>query len=66
MHHGVAFLKDLRRVVADEGFVVAIFAVVAAATVLAFGFGATSELVTSVLVIGVLTAVVESRPHTKS
>jgi hypothetical protein len=65
MQAGAALLQDLRRLIADDGFVVVIFFVVAAATVLAFGFGATSDVVASVLILGVMTALAESRLRTK-
>jgi hypothetical protein len=65
MQTGAALLQDLRRLIADDGFVVVIFFVVAAATVLAFGFGATSDIVASVLILGVMTALAESRLRTK-
>lgn len=40
MNKADAFVQDLRRLISDSGFVTIILAVVAAATVLAFGFGA--------------------------
>ena len=59
--HGTALLDDLRRLIADEGFTIAIFATVGAAAILAFGFGATSDIVAAMLIIGVAAAFVESR-----
>jgi hypothetical protein len=54
-HNGVAFLEDLLRLFADDGFTFVIFAVVVVAAVLAFGFDATPEIVAAVLVLGVRT-----------
>jgi hypothetical protein len=59
--NGVAYLNDLRRLLADEGFAISILAAVAAATILAFGFGATSDIIIMMLVIGVVTALAETR-----
>lgn len=61
MQRGAALLNDLRRMLADEGLTIAIFAAVAIAAFLAFGFGATSEVVASMLILGVVTAVAETR-----
>jgi hypothetical protein len=58
---GAGFLKDLRRRLADEGLTLAILVAVAAATVLAFGFGATPDIVASMLILGVVTALAEAR-----
>jgi hypothetical protein len=66
MHNGVAFLEALLRLVADGGFVLAIFGVVVAASVLAFGFGAKAEVVAAVLVLGVMTAISESKLRTRT
>jgi hypothetical protein len=65
MQKGGAFLGDLRRLIADDGFAIAIFAAVAAATILAFGFGATSDIVASVLILGVATAFAETSLRAK-
>ena len=56
-----AMQAKLRRRFADEGLPLAIFAAVAATTVLAFGFGATSEIVAPMLILGVVTAFAETR-----
>jgi hypothetical protein len=61
MQKGAAFLSDLLRQFADEGLTLGIFAAVAAATVLAFGFGATTDIVASMLILGVATAFAETR-----
>jgi|EndMetStandDraft_8_1072994.scaffolds.fasta_scaffold1523343_1 hypothetical protein len=60
MQKGAAFLSDLRRQFADEGLTLGIFAAVAAATALAFGFGATTDIVASMLILGVVTAFAET------
>jgi hypothetical protein len=56
-----AFLGELRRLVTDDGFAISILAAVAAATILAFGFGATVDVVALMLVIGVVTALAETK-----
>jgi hypothetical protein len=61
MQKSGAFLSELRRRFADEGLPLAILAAVAATMVLAFGFGATSEIVASMLILGVVTAFAETR-----
>jgi hypothetical protein len=61
MEDGAAFLGDLRRLVADEGFAIAIFAAVAAAAIIGFGFDATSDVVASVLILGIATAFAETK-----
>ena len=61
MQKGAAFLSDLRRQFADEGLTLGIFAAVAAAAALAFGFGATTDIVASMLILGVVTAFAETR-----
>ena len=58
---GAAYVRDLRRLLADEGFAISILAAVAAATILAFGFGAMLEAIVVMLVVGVVTALAESR-----
>jgi hypothetical protein len=65
-HNGVEFLEDLIRLVSDDGFAFAIFAVVFAAAVLAFGFGAAPDIVASVLVLGVMAAIVENKLRAKN
>jgi hypothetical protein len=51
----------VRRLIADEGTTTAIFLTVLAAAILAFGFGATADIVASMLVVGTLTAFAEAR-----
>ncbi len=58
---GAALFDNLRRLITDEGFTAAIFAAVAAAAVLAFGFGATADIVATMLVVGVVSALAETR-----
>jgi hypothetical protein len=64
MQDGIAFLQDLRRLMSDDGFVLAVFAVVAVAAILAFGFGATPDIAAAVVVVGTLTAFAEGRLRT--
>ena len=61
MQNGVAFLQDLRRLMADDGFALSILAVVSVATVLAFGFDATPEIVAPLLILGAMTALAERK-----
>jgi len=65
MHDGAAFLQDLQRLMTDEGFALSILAVVGVAAVLAFGFGATPDIVAPVLVVGVMTALAERKLRAK-
>ena len=65
-HNGVAFLEDLIRLVTDDGFAFAILAVVVIAAVVAFGFGATPDIVASVLMVGVVAAIAEKRLGAKN
>jgi hypothetical protein len=65
MQGGAAFLQDLRRLAADDSFVLSILAVVGAATALAFGFDATPDIVAPLLILGVVTALVERRLRAK-
>jgi hypothetical protein len=59
--NGGAFLSDLRRLITNEGFAISILAAVAAAAIVAFGFGAAADVVASMLVIGVVTALAETK-----
>ena len=65
MDNGAAFLQDLHRLMRDDGFALSILAVVGVATILAFGFGATPEIVAPVLILGVVTALAERKLRTK-
>jgi len=56
-----AFLDRARRLIADEGIAVAIFSAVLATAILAFGFGATADVVVSMLIVGTTTAFAETR-----
>ena len=55
------FLKDARHLVADERFAISVLSAVLAAAILAFGFGATADVVISMLVVGVASALAEMR-----
>jgi hypothetical protein len=57
----VTMIDGVRRLIADEGITTAIFSTVLAAAILAFGFGATADIVASMLVVGTLTAFAEAR-----
>lgn len=61
MQRGITRLQALRRLIADEGLTLAILAAVASATGIAFGFGAETDIVASMLLIGLVTALAETR-----
>jgi hypothetical protein len=61
MQAGTALLQDVRRLMADDGFVLSILAVVGVATALAFGFDATPEIVAPLLILGIMTALAERK-----
>jgi hypothetical protein len=61
--HG-AFIAEARQLIADEGFAISMLSAVLAAVILAFGFGATADIVVTMLVVGVVTAFAESRLRT--
>jgi hypothetical protein len=65
MQSGVALLQDMRRLTADDGFALSMLAVVAVATVLAFGFDATPDIIAPLLVLGVVTALAERKLRAK-
>jgi hypothetical protein len=65
MQAGAALLHDVRRLMADDGFALSILVVVAVATVLAFGFDATPDIVAPLLILGVMTALVERKLRAK-
>ena len=54
-------MNDRRRLVTDEGFALSILAAVAAVAILAFGFDAAADVVASMLVAGVATALAETK-----
>jgi hypothetical protein len=62
--HGIS-LRDARHLVADESFTVSVLAAVLAAAILAFGFGATADVIISMLIVGVVTALAETRLRTR-
>ena len=53
-------LGSVRELIGDESFTVSTLAAVAAAAILAFGFGATAEIIVAMLVVGAVTAAVET------
>jgi hypothetical protein len=61
MKKALAFLRIAVHLIAEESFAISIFFVVVVATVLAFGFGAASEIVSGVLIVGLVTALLESK-----
>ncbi|WP_338691300.1 hypothetical protein V5279_33090 [Bradyrhizobium sp. 26S5] len=61
MRRVTARLKALRQLIADEGLTIAILTAVASVTVIAFGFRAEADIVVSMLIIGVVTALAETR-----
>jgi hypothetical protein len=65
MPNAAAFLQDVRRLFTDDGFALSMLAVVGVAAVLAFGFGATPDIVAPLLVLGIMTALVERKLRAK-
>jgi hypothetical protein len=63
--HNAAFLQDVRRLFSDDGFALSMLAVAGVATVLAFGFDATANIVAPLLVLGIMTALVERKLRAK-
>jgi hypothetical protein len=61
MHNAAAFLQDLHRLVTDDGFALSMLAVVGFVTILAFGFGATPDIVAPLLILGIATALAERK-----
>jgi predicted RND superfamily exporter protein len=61
MQAGAAFLQDMRRLMTDDGFVLSMLAVVSVATVLAFGFDATPDIIAPLLILGIATALAERK-----
>jgi hypothetical protein len=60
-----AFLRSAVHLIVEDSFAISIFFVVVVATVFAFGFGVAPEIVGSVLVVGLVTALVESKLRAK-
>ena len=60
-----AFLRNAVHLIVEDSFAISIFFVAVVATVLAFGFGAASEIVSGVLILGLVTALVESKLRAK-
>ena len=65
MQAGATFLQDMRGLIADDGFALSILAVVGVATVLAFGFDATPEIIAPLLILGAMTALAERKLRAK-
>ncbi len=65
MKMAAAFLRSAVHLIVEDSFAISIFFVVVVATVLAFGLGAAPEIVGSVLVVGLVTALVESNLRAK-
>jgi hypothetical protein len=65
-HNGVVFLEQLLQLVSDDSFALAILAIVGVAVVLAFMFGATIEIVVTVLIVGVTSAIAENKLRAKN
>ena len=60
------FVQDLRRLMSDTSFVTTIFAVVAAAAVMAFGFGAPPDIIALMLILGAISAFAEDKLRKKN
>jgi hypothetical protein len=56
-----AFLAGFPQLIADEGFAISMLSAVLAAVILAFGFGASADIVVTMLIVGAATAVAETR-----
>jgi hypothetical protein len=65
MHNAAAFLQNLHRLVTDDGFALSVLAVVGSVTILAFGFGATPDIVALLLILGIATALAERKLRAK-
>jgi hypothetical protein len=65
MKKPAAFLRNALHLIVEGSFAISIFFVVVVATVLAFGLGAAPEIVGSVLILGSVTALVESKFRAK-
>jgi hypothetical protein len=65
MYNAAAFLQDVRRLLTDDGFALSMLAIVGVATVLAFGFGATPDIVAPLLILGIMTAIAERKLRAK-
>jgi hypothetical protein len=65
MPNGLGFVQTLHRLISDDGFALSILAVVGVAAILAFGFGASPEIVAPVLILGVNTALAERKLRAK-
>ena len=54
------WLRDLAATIASDTFAICLLAAVLAAAVLAFGFGAEADLIITILIVGVATALTET------
>ena len=61
-----AFLRDTLSLIVGDIFAVGVLLVVIVATVLAFGVGATSDVVGGILILGLITSFVESNLRAKN
>jgi hypothetical protein len=65
MEKAAAFLRSAVHLIVEDSFAISIFFVVVVATVLAFGLGVGREIVGSILILGLVTALVESKLREK-
>jgi hypothetical protein len=65
MEKAAAFLRSAVHLIVEDCFAISIFFVVVVATVLAFGLGVGREIVGSILILGLVTALVESKLREK-
>jgi hypothetical protein len=65
MKKAAVFLCSAVHLIVEDSFAISIFFVVVVATVLAFGLGAAPEIVGSVLILGLVTALIESKLRAK-
>jgi len=59
-------LGSVRGLISDESFTLSVLGAVTAAAILAFGFGATAEIVVAMLAIGAVTAAAETHLRKRS
>jgi hypothetical protein len=65
MKMAAAFLRSAVHLIVEDNFAISILFVVVVATVFAFWFGVAPEIVGTVLVVGLVTALVESNLRAK-
>jgi hypothetical protein len=61
-----AFLRDTLSLIVGDTFAIGVLLAVIVATVLAFGFGATSDLVGRIHILGLISSFVESKLRAKN